>query len=127
MVATGLGAELVVLDGSGAALPPVAADSRLLVASAAQPIPVTAGYLNTYRARIADLVVVTMAEDDAPHEELRDALREHVRPWTPIIRTVCGRGRSSRSTAGAWRSSARRLPGVTRSSRLISRPCTARA
>ena len=87
-VATGLGAELVVLDGSGAALPPVAADRRVLVASAAQPVAVTAGYLNAYRARIADLVVVTMAEDDAPHDELRDALRTHMRPWTQLVRTV---------------------------------------
>jgi cyclic 2,3-diphosphoglycerate synthetase len=86
--ATGLGAELVVLDGSGAALPPVAADRRVLVASAAQPVSVTAGYLNAYRARIADLVLITMAEDDAPHVELRDALRAHVRPWTPLVRTV---------------------------------------
>ena len=87
-VAAGLGAELVVLDGSGAALPPVAADRRVLVASAAQPVEVTAGYLNAYRARIADLVVVTMAEDDAPHAGLRDALRAHMRPWTPLVRTV---------------------------------------
>jgi cyclic 2,3-diphosphoglycerate synthetase len=87
-VATGLGAELVVLDGSGAALPPVAADRRVLVASAAQPVAVTGGYLNAYRARISDLVVLTMAEDNAPHAELRDALRAHLRPWTPVVRTV---------------------------------------
>jgi len=87
-VATGLGAELVVLDGSGAALPPVAADRRVLVASAGQPVSVAAGYLNAYRARIADLVVVTMAEEDAPHAELRDALGPHLRPWTPLVRTV---------------------------------------
>ena len=42
------------LDGSGAALPPVAAGRRLLVASAAQPVDVAAGYLNTYRALISD-------------------------------------------------------------------------
>jgi cyclic 2,3-diphosphoglycerate synthetase len=87
-VATELGAELVVLDGSGAALPPVAADRRLLVVSAGQAVAVAAGYLNAYRARIADLVVITMAEDDAPHEELREALRAHLRPWTPVVRTV---------------------------------------
>jgi cyclic 2,3-diphosphoglycerate synthetase len=87
-VASGLGAELVVLDGSGAALPPVAAGRRILVASAAQPVAVAGGYLNTYRARIADLVVVTMAEEDSPHAELRDALRTHARPWTPFVRTV---------------------------------------
>ena len=87
-VAAELGAELVVLDGSGAALPPVAADRRLLVVSAAQPVAVAAGYLNVYRARIADLVVVTMAEDDAPHDELRHALQRHLRPWTPVVRAV---------------------------------------
>jgi cyclic 2,3-diphosphoglycerate synthase len=87
-VASGLGAELVVLDGSGAALPPVAAGRRLLVVSASQPVDVAAGYLNTYRARISDLVVVTMAEEDAPHEQLAEALRPHLRPWTPLIRTV---------------------------------------
>ncbi len=87
-VASGLGADIVLLDGSGAALPPVAADRLVLVASAAQPVEVAAGYLNTYRARISDLVVVTMAEDDAPHEALADALRPHLRPWTPLVRTV---------------------------------------
>jgi cyclic 2,3-diphosphoglycerate synthetase len=86
--AAGLGAELVVLDGSGAALPPVAANRRVLVVSAAQPVEIGAGYLNAYRARIADLVVVTMAEDDAPHQELVHALRANVRPWTQIVRTV---------------------------------------
>ena len=74
-IASGLGAELVVLDGSGAALPPVDAGRRLLVVSAAQPIDVSAGYLNAYRARIAHVVVVTMAEEDSPHEELARALR----------------------------------------------------
>ena len=87
-VAIGLGPDLVVLDGSGAALPPVDAGRRLLVTSAAQPIEVAAGYLNAYRARIADLVVVTMAEPDAPHAELRDALQAHIRPGTPVIRAV---------------------------------------
>jgi cyclic 2,3-diphosphoglycerate synthetase len=87
-LASGLGAELVVLDGSGAALPPVDAGRRLLVVSAAQPVDIAAGYLNTYRALIADVIVVTMAEEDAPHEELARALRAHVHPWTPIIKTV---------------------------------------
>ena len=86
--AAGLGAELVLLDGSGAALPPVAADRRLLVVSAAQPVEIAAGYLNAYRARIADLVVVTMAEDGAPHEELVRALRGHLKPWAQLVRTV---------------------------------------
>jgi cyclic 2,3-diphosphoglycerate synthetase len=87
-IAAGLGAERVLLDGSGAALPPVAATRRLLVVSAAQPVEIAAGYLNAYRARISDLVVVTMAENEAPHEELVRALRGNLRPWAQVVRTV---------------------------------------
>ena len=47
-----------------------------------------AGYLNTYRALISDLVLVTMAEVDAPHAALATALRACVRPGTPVIRAV---------------------------------------
>src|SRR4029453_971282 len=87
-VATGLDPDLVILDGSGAALPPIDAGQRVLVTSAAQPIDVVAGYLNTYRARIADLVLVTMAEPGAPHAELADALRATIAPDVPLIRAV---------------------------------------
>ncbi len=87
-VATSLSPDLVVLDGSGAAVPPVRAGRRLLVASAAQPVEIAAGYLNVYRALIADAVLVTMAEPGTPHAELVDALRAVVRPGTPVIRAV---------------------------------------
>jgi len=87
-VARSLAPDLVVLDGSGAALPPVAAGRRVLVTSAGQPLDVAAGYLNTYRARIADLVVVTMAEAEAPHAALAEAVRAHVRPGIPVLRAV---------------------------------------
>ena len=61
--------QLVVCDGSGAALPPVAADRRLLVGSALQGAGVVTGYLNAYRILISDLVVLTMAGDET--SELR--------------------------------------------------------
>jgi len=64
--------DLVICDGSGAALPPVAADARVLVASALQGPDVVTGYLNAYRILISDLVVVTMAAD----RELRRRIQE---------------------------------------------------
>ena len=87
-VAAGLHPDLVLLDGSGAALPPVAAGRRVLVVSAFQPVEIATGYLNAFRARIADLVVVTMAEPHAPHPELREAFRGLVAPSVPLIRTI---------------------------------------
>ncbi len=57
--------ELLVFDGSGAALPPVAVDTRILIANGAHEVD--AG-LNAYRVLVSDLVVDTGGADrDAIH------------------------------------------------------------
>jgi cyclic 2,3-diphosphoglycerate synthetase len=78
--------DLVVFDGSGAALPPVATDRRILVVGAHQDPELATGYLNAYRILVSDLVVLTMAERGSRHVELRDAIRE-VKD-VPVIATV---------------------------------------
>jgi cyclic 2,3-diphosphoglycerate synthase len=47
--------DLVVFDGSGAAIPPVDVDARILVSGAAQD---PTAYLNAYRVLVSDLVVL---------------------------------------------------------------------
>jgi cyclic 2,3-diphosphoglycerate synthetase len=78
--------ELVLFDGSGAALPPIATDRRILVAGAEQPPELVTGYLNAFRILVSDLVVLTMAEEGSRWEELRDAIAE-VKD-VPVIPTV---------------------------------------
>ena len=68
--------ELVLFDGSGAALPPVATRRRILVVNAQQDPAVVTGYLNAYRHFTSDLVVLTMAEAGSGWEALRDAAAE---------------------------------------------------
>jgi cyclic 2,3-diphosphoglycerate synthetase len=87
-LAESLGPDVVVLDGSGAAIPPVAADRRVLVASAADDAAITTGYLNPYRFLLADLVVVTMAEDGVEHADLAAAVSDLTRPGVPVVRAV---------------------------------------
>jgi len=55
-----LGPELVVFDGSGAAIPPIATDRRVLVTSSAQDV--RAG-LNAYRVLVSELVVAIGVDD----------------------------------------------------------------
>jgi cyclic 2,3-diphosphoglycerate synthetase len=96
-VAAGLAPDLVLFDGSGAALPPIDAGRRILVVGAHQALDVATGYLNAYRLRLADLVVVTMAEDDIG--PLRAAVRGIVGADVPIVATVL-RPRPSQPVAG---------------------------
>ncbi|HZQ82049.1 MAG TPA: hypothetical protein VFB25_08745 [Gaiellaceae bacterium] len=58
--------DIVVFDGSGAAIPPVAVDTRILVTSSAQRDP----YLDTYRRLISDVVLEAPALRLEPAEPL---------------------------------------------------------
>ena len=84
--------DLVVFDGSGAAIPPVETDARILVTSTAQR-EVATEYLNAYRILVSDLVVVTGGLDEALVEAIHDVKDVPVvpvelrpRPVTPVIR-----------------------------------------
>jgi cyclic 2,3-diphosphoglycerate synthetase len=70
--------DLVVFDGSGAAIPPVAVDRRILVAGPAQD---ATGYLNAYRVLVSDLVVVVHGDAEAA-ERIR-ALKD-----VPVVRVA---------------------------------------
>ena len=87
-VAAALAPELVIFDGSGAAIPPIATDRVLVAVAGHQPPAVAAGYLNAYRLLRADLVVVTMAEAGSGWEGVRDAVRAVVAPRVRVLPTV---------------------------------------
>ena len=69
-LALGLEPELVLFDGSGAAIPPVQTRRRILVVNGATDPDVATGYLNEYRHLVSDLLILTMAERGTGWEEL---------------------------------------------------------
>ena len=84
-IAVDLEPDVVVFDGSGAALPPVDAGRTVVVVGGHQDPHVAAGYLNAYRLLLADLVVVTMAEEGAGREEVQAAVRAVARRDVPVV------------------------------------------
>jgi cyclic 2,3-diphosphoglycerate synthase len=98
-IAAELGRDLVIFDGSGAALPPIATDHRIVVVGGHQDPAVAAGYLNEYRLLLADLVIVTMAESGTSWERVRDAARRVARVGVEIVPTVL-RPRPARDVRG---------------------------
>jgi cyclic 2,3-diphosphoglycerate synthase len=90
-LAATLAPDLVVFEGSGAAIPPVAVDRRVFVAGAHQDPEAVVGFLGAYRLLLSQLVVLTMCEEPlaSPQriETLRAAIAEVI-PEAPIIATI---------------------------------------
>jgi cyclic 2,3-diphosphoglycerate synthase len=76
VLAAGRGPDLVVFDGSGAAIPPIAVDARILVVNGLQDV---ADGLNAYRIHVSDLVVLAGGDEGA-----REAVLETKK--LPVVR-----------------------------------------
>ena len=79
-LAASLHPGIVIVEGSGSAIPPVPWDAAVLVVPATAPPEYLGGYLGPYRLLRSDLVVVTMASDPSGSENL-SALRSPVRRY----------------------------------------------
>lgn len=75
--AISLGAATVIIDSSGASVPPVPWDAGVLVVPSTAPPEYLGGYLGPLRLLLSDLVVVTMGHSPAGLENI-PALRSHV-------------------------------------------------
>jgi cyclic 2,3-diphosphoglycerate synthase len=101
-LAASLGPDLVLLEASGATVPPVEAGAKILVAGAYQAPETVTGHLGAYRLFLSDLVVLTMCEEPlatpAQVDDLRLAIAG-VDPDLPVIATVM-RPRPAEPVAG---------------------------
>jgi cyclic 2,3-diphosphoglycerate synthetase len=88
-LANSISPGFVVLEGSGAAIPPVASDARVLVAGAHQAVESVTGHLGAYRLLTSDAVVMTMAEDPLAGREKVRAMVEGVGSVKAGIPVVC--------------------------------------
>jgi cyclic 2,3-diphosphoglycerate synthetase len=86
--AAALDPDLVVLEASGTAIPPVEAGRRIIVAGAHQRPDAVTGYLGAYRLFLSDLVVLTMCEEPLATPEQIDELRVAVAGVDPELRVI---------------------------------------
>jgi cyclic 2,3-diphosphoglycerate synthase len=123
-IANDLPGDLLLLEGSGSAIPPVRADATILIVAASIPEEYLAGYLGTYRLLLADFVVVTMCEEPFGSPSKVSSLKSLIQDsWDPstegtgtggatkVVRTVF-RPTPTRSVDGARVFVTTTAPGV---------------
>lgn len=86
-----LGPGILLLEGSGASIPPARWDAALLAVDARTDPENLCGYFGLYRLLLADLVVLTMAEDSLdPHQvqAVEGCIRDRPNGSPEVIRTI---------------------------------------
>ncbi|MBE0417773.1 MAG: 2,3-diphosphoglycerate synthetase [Coriobacteriia bacterium] len=90
-LADSLGKELLIAEGSGAAIPPVAFDAAMLVVGAGRGLTYLRDHFGPFRLALADLVVLATAEEpNASAEEVAalKAFAAEARPGIPCVATT---------------------------------------
>ncbi len=86
-----LDSDLIIVEGSGASIPGIAADKTICVVGAFQEWDSLVGYLGIYRIMLADMVIITMCEDPPAKKEKIEVLIDKIKKYNPeadIIKTV---------------------------------------
>jgi cyclic 2,3-diphosphoglycerate synthetase len=78
-LADSLPARMVIMEGSGSSIPPVATDAVVCVISAAQDMEEALGFLGSYRLLISDGVIITMAEEPFASPLIIQELSERIK------------------------------------------------
>src|SRR5918994_5860954 len=87
-IANTLDTAVTVSVGSGAAIPPVQVERRVLVAGAHQDPEYVTGFLGAYRLYVSDLLVLTMSEEPMASERKVASIVEGVREIKPELAVI---------------------------------------
>ena len=91
MMTNDLDVNLVALEGSGSAIPPVKADKQIVLVGGHQPMETLTEYFGPYRIKLADLIIITMCDEQiCSREKLDDLLIKihEINPNADIVPTI---------------------------------------
>jgi len=80
--------DLIIVEGSGASVPPVKTDHCICLIGADQEWESIAGYLGIYRILISGMVIMTMCEEPVATGQKISALEKEIRSANPDIKII---------------------------------------
>ncbi len=84
-IASGMDKKFVIMEGSGATLPPVMTGGNIVIAGAGQPIENIIRFFGEYRIAISNLAIVTMCEEPVAGPEKVEEVRKGILDINPDI------------------------------------------
>jgi len=90
-LANNVNSEFAIFEGSGAAIPPIKTNKKIVLIGANQPLENLTNYFGPYRIGLGDLIILTMCEepmaDNNKIKEIEEFTRK-INPNSTIISTV---------------------------------------
>lgn len=86
-----LDVNLVAIEGSGSAVPPIKTDKHIVLVGANQPLDTLTKYFGPYRIKLANLIIITMCDKQICSKEKLDKLMyeiHEINPDAEIIPTI---------------------------------------
>lgn len=90
-LANDVDADFVIMEGSGAAIPPIKTDKHVVLVGANQPIINIKNFFGPYRIKLADMAVITMCEEPMATREKVETIKKFINEINPdatVIPTV---------------------------------------
>jgi cyclic 2,3-diphosphoglycerate synthase len=85
-IADSIPADITILEGSGAAIPPARADATVLIVPASIPDEDLVGYLGPFRLLLADFAIVTMCENPfGSSSRISEIVSQIQDAWRPAL------------------------------------------
>lgn len=91
LMANDVDADFVIMEGSGAAIPPIKTNRHIVLIGANQPIINIEKFFGPYRIKLADLAIITMCEEPLASPEKVKRIEEFIKevnPGATVIPTV---------------------------------------
>lgn len=86
-----LDTNLIAIEGSGSAIPPIKTDKEIVLVGANQPIDTITEFFGPYRIKLADLVIITMCDEEICSPDKLDLLLKEIHAINPsadIVPTI---------------------------------------
>lgn len=82
MMANEVEADFVIMEGSGAAIPPIVTDKHIVLVGANQPMINIEKFFGPFRIEMADLVIITMCEMPMASPEKIESIEKFIKKST---------------------------------------------